>query len=164
MTLCFLSFNGRPLCDTCTVSRPIDIYMKHSLPRTCLLWVKKMENHYDLSPDSASSPTSSSRRWHCISCFLFPVFSVAQASLHTPPSSTGRLPSSPPCNFKPWSLSGQAGKWWFPGERRGRWGGRGRLGCVYAGKHRANPLNPIDLCLLVAGSLSAGERGGTHSH
>lgn len=49
MTLCFLSFDGRPLCDTCTVPRPIHIYMRHSLPRTCLRPVKKTGNHYSLS-------------------------------------------------------------------------------------------------------------------
>lgn len=53
-------------------------------PRTCLLLIKT-ENPYDLSPDCASSPATSSRKWYCSNCSLFPVFSIGQDSLHTAP-------------------------------------------------------------------------------
>lgn len=82
MTQCFLSSDGKP-CVT-LVSMPIRIYMRHLLPRTCLLLIKT-ENPYDLSPDCASGPAISSRKWYCSNCSLFAVFSIGPASLHTAP-------------------------------------------------------------------------------
>lgn len=82
MTLHFLSFDGKP-CVT-FVPMPIHVYMRHLLPRTCLLLIKT-ENPYDLSPDCASSLATSSRKLYCCNFSLFPVFSIGKVTLHPAP-------------------------------------------------------------------------------
>lgn len=119
MALGVLSFNGRLLCDICTVPKAIHIYMRSLLPGTWC-WFRR---HYSLPPDSASSPTSSSRRWYWITCSLFPVFSTDN-SLFIPPISRKAFP------FTLWQLQAPKPVWTSrqmvvpPGEIRAEQVGR----------------------------------------